>query len=143
MSSKLLSRLSEFVDNQTEEPTKKDLADVMKQFFKEKAEKAKKEKKNSGDKPKRKPSLYNEFYKAESAKLKLKEASLDKDDRMTAKEKMSYIAALWKEKKEEAFEEAKEEVVSSDDEAEAEPEPEPPKAKETVAKKGKGGKGDK
>ena len=135
MSSKLFSRLSEFVGNQTNEPSKKDLSDAIKQLYKEKAAKAKKEKKSGGEeKPKRKPSAYNEFYKEQSAILKEKEASLDKEDRMTAKEKMTYIANMWKEKKdEEAFEEAKEEEAS---ESEPEPEPEP-----TPVKKGKGAKG--
>jgi hypothetical protein len=45
---------------------------------------------------------------------------------MTAKEKMSYIANLWKEKKEETFEEAKEDAFS-DDEPEPKSDPEPPK----------------
>ena len=104
MSNKLLKRFNDFVDNQTEEPTKEELVIIVKQFCKDKKykeKKAKEEEKKAVEKPKRKPSAYNEFYKAESAKLKEKELSLPKEEHMTANAKMAYISNLWKQLKQE------------------------------------------
>jgi hypothetical protein len=120
MSAKLISRLSEFVSTQTEEPSKKDLTDALKEIYKSKKNK----KSNDGEeKQKRKPSAYNIFYAEQSAVIKKKEEDTPKDERMTAKEKMSYIAKLWKDQKTgEKFETAPEAV--SEEESEITPAPE-------------------
>jgi hypothetical protein len=131
---KLKARLAEFMSKLTIEPSKKELDDAVKGVFKDK----KKPTKDSGnDKPKRQLSAWNIFYKEQSAILKLAEESKDKSDRMSAKEKMSYIASLWKQKSSnteetEAFQEAPEEP---EQEPESEPEPEP--VPEPVAKTSK------
>lgn len=130
MSSKLISRLTEFVANQTEEPSKKDLSDAMKEVFKSK--KGKKTSKDGEEKQKRKPSPYNLFYAEQSAIIKKKEEDLPKEERKTAKEKMSYIAQLWKDHKSgEKFEDASD-GNKSDDEEEEQP---APVAKKTETKK--------
>jgi hypothetical protein len=122
MSSNLIARLMSFISTQTTEPSKKELAEAVKEVYKEKAKKEKSE--NVGkEKKKREPSLYNKFYKEKAAEIKEREKSLSKEDRMTAKEMMSYIAKLWQEEKNsENFEDAEDEpaVVS---EPETEPEP--------------------
>jgi len=146
MSSKLISRLAEFVSTQTEEPSKKDLADALKEIYKSK--KTTKKSNDGEEKQKRKPSAYNIYYAEQSAIIKKKEEDTPKEERMTAKEKMSYIAKLWKEQKSgEKVEEESE--ITPDPEPEAEPEPEPeeeitptvvakkPAAKTSGAKKGK------
>jgi hypothetical protein len=97
MSSKLISRLSDFIATQTEEPSKKDLSDALKEVYKSK--KTKKSNDEGDDKQKRKPSAYNIYYSEQSAIIKQREETIPKDERMTAKEKMSYIAKLWKEQK--------------------------------------------
>ncbi len=131
---KLKARLAEFMSKLTVEPSKKELDDAVKGVFKDK----KKPAKDSGDaKPKRQLSAWNIFYKEQSAILKLAEESKEKCDRMSAKEKMSYIASLWKQKSSnteetEAFQEAPEEPAQ---ESESEPEPEP--LPEPVAKTSK------
>lgn len=119
---KLTTRLTEFMSRLSFEPSKQELTTAVKNVYNNK-KKAEKEEKQ--DKPKRKLSAWNIFYKEQSAILKQQEAEKDKVDRMSAKEKMAYIANLWKEKQssvpEEQFVEAAEEPQS---EAEAEPEPE-------------------
>lgn len=119
---KLTTRLTEFMSRLSFEPSKQELTTAVKNVYNNK-KKAEKEEKQ--DKPKRKLSAWNIFYKEQSAILKKQEAEKDKEDRMSAKEKMAYIANLWKEKQssstEEQFVEAAEEPQS---EAEAEPEPE-------------------
>jgi|LauGreDrversion4_2_1035121.scaffolds.fasta_scaffold667641_2 hypothetical protein len=131
---KLKARLAEFMSKLSVEPSKKELDNAVKGVFKDK----KKPAKDSGDvKPKRQLSAWNIFYKEQSAILKLAEESKDKSDRMSAKEKMSYIASLWKQKSSntdetEAFQEAPEEPAQ-EPESESEPEPEP----EPVAKTSK------
>ena len=142
MSSKLISRLAEFVSTQTEEPSKKDLADALKEIYKSK--KTTKKSNDGEEKQKRKPSAYNIYYAEQSAIIKKKEEDTPKEERMTAKEKMSYIAKLWKEQKSgEKVEEESE--ITPDPEPEAEPEEEitptvvakKPAAKTSGAKKGK------
>lgn len=118
---KLTGRLSEFMAQLSFEPSKKDLDVAVKNVFNQK-KKAEKEAKSTVDKPKRKLSAWNIFYKEQSAILKESEESKDKSDRMSAKEKMSYIAALWKSR--EANEEEFHDVDNkSDSESESEPEP--------------------
>jgi len=97
MSSKLISRLSDFIATQTEEPSKKDLSDALKEVYKSK--KTKKSTDGGDDKQKRKPSAYNLYYSEQSAIIKQREETIPKEERMTAKEKMSYIAKLWHEQK--------------------------------------------
>ena len=143
---KLKKRLAEFVSNLSFEPSKKELDVAVKNIFNDK----KKAAKESDDKPKRKLSAWNIFYKEQSAILKASEESKSKDERMSAKEKMTYIAGLWKNKStsDEVYKEAPEdpdEVSDKDAESEPEPEPEPePVAKVTKktgeAKTYKGGK---
>jgi hypothetical protein len=130
MSSKLISRLTEFVSTQTEEPSKKDLTDALKEIYKSKKTK----KSNDGEeKQKRKPSAYNIFYSEQSVIIKKKEEDTPKEKRMTAKEKMSYIAKLWKDQKSgEKFEDAP--AVILDEETEITPVSEPISA-QTAKKK--------
>jgi hypothetical protein len=115
MSSSLISRLMSFVSTQTTEPSKKELTEAVKEVYKEKAKKEKSE--NAGkEKKKREPSLYNKFYKEKAAEIKMREQSLSKEERMTAKEMMSYIAKLWQEEKNsDNFQDAKDETLSEDD----------------------------
>jgi hypothetical protein len=124
---KLTSRLTEFMSRLSFEPSKQELTTAVKNVYNNKK---KAEKEDKQEKPKRKLSAWNIFYKEQSAILKQQEAEKDKEDRMSAKEKMAYIANLWKEKQssgtEEQFVEAAEEPQS---EAEAEPEEEEPMAK--------------
>jgi hypothetical protein len=133
---KLKARLAEFMSKLSVETSKKELDNAVKGVFKDK----KKPGKDSGDaKPKRQLSAWNIFYKEQSAILKLAEESKDKSDRMSAKEKMSYIASLWKQKSSnteetEAFQEAPEEPAQD---SESEPEPEPEPKPEPVAKTSK------
>ena len=96
MSAKLAQRLQDMMLACTDEPSKKDMTAALTKVFKDKTAKAKEEKQQSGDKPKRKPSAYNIFYKEQSAILKENEQSKPKEERMSAKEKMAYIAGLWK-----------------------------------------------
>ena len=98
---KLKQRLAEFVSNQSEEPSKKELESALKFVYNEKKKQIKAEKDNvNGEKPKRKPSPYNIFYAEQSAILKQKESEEEGCEKMTAKAKMQYIAALWKSKNE-------------------------------------------
>jgi hypothetical protein len=124
-----------FVSTQTNEPSKKELTEAVKEVYKEKAKKEKSE--NVGkEKKKREPSLYNKFYKEKAAEIKEREKSLSKEERMTAKEMMTYIAKLWQEEKNsdnlETFEDAEDEPIP-----EPEPEPEPEPVKGQKKKRGK------
>ena len=143
---KLYARFAKLMDDQTNEPTKKEVAAVVTKFYTQ----LKKDKKANGaaavdeNKPKRAPTAYNIFFKEQMAILKDKEKDLPKDDCMTAKAKMAHVAELWKAKKEEHFEEAPEELEPEAEEAEEEPElvPEPVKPEvknEPKAKFGGGG----
>lgn len=130
---KLTGRLSEFMAQLSFEPSKKDLDVAVKNVFNQK-KKAEKEAKSTVDKPKRKLSAWNIFYKEQSAILKESEEGKDKSDRMSAKEKMSYIATLWKAR--EANEEEFHEVDNkSDSESESEPVKEEPVKEEPKSKK--------
>ena len=137
---KLYARFAKLMDDQTTEPSKKEVSAVITKFYTQ----LKKDKKANGaaavdeNKPKRAPTAYNIFFKEQMAILKDKEKDLSKEDCMTAKAKMAYVADLWKAKKEDAFEEAPEEPEEAPEEAPEEPEevvvvPEPvkpePKAK--------------
>lgn len=124
---KLLSRFAQLMEDQTHEPTKKEVSGVVTKYFAQQ----KKTKKAAGagagadeQKAKRAPSAYNIFFKEQMAVLKEKEAGKEKDDCMTAKAKMTYVADLWRKtaKKggDENFVEAPEnpdDAHSSDDEA--------------------------
>jgi hypothetical protein len=129
MSSTLITRLTEFVSTQTEEPSKKDLENALKEIYKSK--KTTKKSNDGEEKQKRKPSAYNIYYAEQSAIIKKKEENMPKEERMTAKDKMSYIAKLWHEKKSgDTSETVQETVVVSDEEneitlAEVEPESKP------------------
>jgi len=133
---KLLDRFAKLMEEQTEEPSKKDVSAVVAKFY------ALKKKKTVVDenKPKRAPTAYNVFFKAQMAILKESEKGIDKDECMTAKAKMAHVAALWKAKKEDKFEEALSEPepeANSDGEEVVEVEvevPEPPKKEEKKAK---------
>ncbi len=132
---KLLDRFAKLMEEQTEEPSKKDVSAVVAKFY------ALKKKKTVVDenKPKRAPTAYNVFFKAQMAILKDSEKDMDKDDCMTAKAKMAHVAALWKAKKEDTFEEAlsepEQETDAHSDKEEVEVEvPEPPKKEEKKAK---------
>lgn len=113
---KLKQRLADFMSKLSIEPSKKDVDNAVKGIFNDK----KKAAKDNDDKPKRKLSAWNIFYKEQSAILKLSEEKKDKEDRMSAKEKMTYIASLWKSKCENGGDSAE-----NFQEAVEEPEPEP------------------
>ena len=148
---KFLSRFAKMMEEQTVEPTKKDVSTAVAKFY---AQQKKNKKANDGaaggeNKPKRAPTAYNIFFKEQMAILKEKEAGMSKDECMTAKAKMAHVAELWKAKKDDHFEEAPEELVSEPESDKDEPEPEPvkvepvkqePKAKFTGAAKGNGNK---
>jgi hypothetical protein len=124
MSSKLITRLTEFVSTQSEEPSKKDLSDAIKQIYKSK--KSKKTNDAGEDKQKRKLSAYNIFYAKQSENIKKKEESVPKEERMNAKAKMSYIAKLWNDQKtEEKIEDAVDVISDKEPESEITEEPEP------------------
>lgn len=137
---KLTGRLSDFMAKLSFEPSKKEVDTAVKNIYNQK-KKADKEGK-AVDKPKRKLSAWNIFYKEQSAILKKSEEDKDKSDRMSAKEKMAYIAGLWKSKSSNDADEFHEAKSSSEDEAEPEVEPEPepePEPKPEPKNKGKGG----
>ena len=150
---KFLARFAKMMEEQTVEPTKKDVSTAVAKFY---AQQKKNKKANDGaaggeNKPKRAPTAYNIFFKEQMAILKEKETGLPKDECMTAKAKMAHVAELWKAKKGDHFEEAPEEPEPEpepeSDKDEEEPEPvkvEPvkqePKAKFTGAAKGNGNK---
>jgi len=113
---KLKQRLAEFVSNQSEEPSKKELEAALKFVYNEKKKQVKAEKDNvNGEKPKRKPSPYNIFYAEQSAILKQKESEEEGCEKMTAKAKMQYIAALWKSKNGKDADDDFEPVLDDDD----------------------------
>jgi hypothetical protein len=120
---KLLERFAKLMEEQTEEPSKKEVAAVVTKFY---AQQKKTKKVNGADanekKATRPPSAYNIFFKEQMAILKESEVDKEKEDRMSAGAKMTHIAELWKAKKEEKFETAPEEP---EDAVESEPEPEP------------------
>jgi hypothetical protein len=120
---KLKKRLAEFMSQLSVEPSKKELDTAVKGVFNDK----KKAAKESDDKPKRKLSAWNIFYKEQSAILKQNEEGKEKDERMSAKEKMAYIASLWKNRTtDDEFKDTVEEPVEEPEpEPESEPEPEP------------------
>lgn len=148
---KFLARFAKMMDEQTVEPTKKDVSTAVAKFY---AQQKKNKKANDGaaggeNKPKRAPTAYNIFFKEQMAILKEKEAGMSKDECMTAKAKMAHVAELWKAKKGDHFEEAAEELVSEPESDKDEPAPEPvkvepvkqePKAKFNGAAKGNGNK---
>ena len=148
---KFLARFAKMMEEQTVEPTKKDVSTAVAKFY---AQQKKNKKANDGaaggeNKPKRAPTAYNIFFKEQMAILKEKEAGMSKDECMTAKAKMAHVAELWKAKKDEHFEEAPEELVSEPESDKDEEEPEPvkvepvkqePKAKFNGAAKGNGNK---
>ena len=150
---KLLERFAKLMEEQTEEPTKKDVSSVVSKFYSQQ----KKNKKVEGaalkeNKPKRAPTAYNIFFKEQMAILKDSEKDMNKDDCMTAKAKMAHVAELWKAKKDDKFEEAlshiePEEVEEAEPEPEEEaepepePEPEPPKKKDEPKSKFVGTRG--
>jgi len=82
MSSTLITRLTEFVSTQTEEPSKKDLENALKEIYKSK--KTTKKSNDGEEKQKRKPSAYNIYYAEQSAIIKKKEENMPKEERMTA-----------------------------------------------------------
>ena len=118
---KLKQRLAEFMAKLSVEPSKKELDNAVKGVFTDK----KKAAKGSEDKPKRKLSAWNMFYKEQSAILKISEDGKDKDERMSPSAKMAYIASLWKTKSQETTEKFEEAVEEPESEPEPEPEPEP------------------
>ena len=112
---KLYTRFSKLLDDQTEMPSKKEVAAAVTKFYSQ--QKKKGNVAADANKPKRAPSAYNIYFKEQMQILKDKEVEMEKDDRMPAPAKMAHIAELWKAKKEEIYQEAQEEP-------EQEPEPE-------------------
>lgn len=113
---KLIERFNQFILQQSTEVQKKDMEKVVNVVFAEKKKKEKDEKALNKEKPKKKrePSEYNKFMKEQMAIIKKNEESMEKDDKMTAKAKMQYIAHLWKTNKE-RFVEAKSEQSDDSD----------------------------
>ena len=103
MDRKFLDRFAKLMEEQTIEPTKKDVAAVVNKFYSEQ----KQNKKLAAvanvldDEPKKKRQLteYNIFMREQMSILKEREAEMEKTDHMTAIEKMQYIGRLWTEKK--------------------------------------------
>ena len=127
---KLLARFAQLMDDQTHEPTKKEVSAVVTKYYAQQKKNKKTADAGAGadeQKAKRAPTAYNIFFKEQMAILKEKETDLPKDDCMTAKAKMAYVADLWKTKKggEEKFVEALEDPdggdASGDDAADSAP----------------------
>lgn len=102
MSNKLIERINALILDQTEEPTKAQVAKAVNSVYATKKKEAKSTEKKSSDgvRKKRTPSAYNNFMREEMAKLKASEIGKDKEDCMSAKAKMQYVASLWAQKKE-------------------------------------------
>lgn len=123
---KLLARFAQLMDDQTHEPTKKEVSAVVTKYYAQQKKNKKTADAGAGadeQKAKRAPTAYNIFFKEQMAILKEKETDLAKDDCMTAKAKMAYVADLWKTKKggEEKFVEALEDPDGGDDAADSAP----------------------
>ena len=96
---KLIDRIAKLMEDQTVEPTKKELAAACNKYYAGQ----KKNKKNvaenaAGDEPvkkKRQPSVYNIFMKEQLLILKESEET----HQMTANAKMQFIAELWRAQK--------------------------------------------
>jgi hypothetical protein len=136
---KLLARFAKLMDDQTHEPTKKEVSAVVTKYY---AQQKKNKKTDAGagadeQKAKRAPTAYNIFFKEQMAILKETEANMAKEDCMTAKAKMAYVADLWKTKKggDDKFVEAPEDPHESSDDEPAAPEPEPVPVAKTNASK--------
>jgi hypothetical protein len=122
----LIKRITEYINSQDEELSKKELKKAIGEIYdamtkpEKKARKSKKDKDSSDseekvEKKKRAPTAYNLFMREQMAKLKESESE---DDKMTAKAKMEYIASLWKDKKasESEGDEKKDKKEEEDDE---------------------------
>jgi hypothetical protein len=102
--SELIQRITDFLSSSSEDISKKELTAAISKLYDEMKKPEKKEKKENKEideneeKKKRAPTAYNIFMKEQMAKLKEEETS---ETKMSGKEKMSHIAALWKKKKEE------------------------------------------
>ena len=99
---KFLDRFAKLMEDQTVEPSKKDVAIAMNKYFSEQKQNKKNVVKNAlGDEPKKKrqPTEYNIFFKVQIAILKEKEKEYADEDRMPARAMMVYVALLWKAKK--------------------------------------------
>ena len=123
---KLLTRFAQLMDDQTHEPTKKEVSAVVTKYYAQQKKNKKAADAGAGadeQKAKRAPTAYNIFFKEQMAILKDKETDLPKEECMTAKAKMAYVADLWKAKKggDEKFVEALENPAdggdASDDDA--------------------------
>jgi hypothetical protein len=125
---KLFARFSKLLDEQTEMPSKKEVAAAVTKFYSQQKKKENGAAAADANKPKRAPSAYNIFFKEQMQILKDKEVNMEKDERMPAPAKMAHIAELWKAKKEEIFQEAQEEP-------EPEPEVEPEVKEEEIVPK--------
>jgi len=89
---------SAFLSSQTEKIEKKEMLKVVNIVY---ADIKKKSKKDVNDeKPKRQPTAYNLFMREQMNVLKQNEEGKEKEECMTAKEKMQHIAKLWASKKE-------------------------------------------
>jgi hypothetical protein len=148
MSNKLIERINALILEQTEEPTKAQVAKAVNSVYAAKKKEAKSTEKKSSDgvRKKRTPSAYNNFMREEMAKLKESETGKEKEDCMSAKAKMQHVASLWAQKKEtcngaDEFVEASEgdeveEVEEVEEVVEVVKEPTPPPS--PVAKKSNG-----
>ena len=88
----LLQRLQNYILDCGDEPSMKDLSDAVTRVYNAKVAQLNEEK------SKRKPSAYNIFVKEQTAILRAQEADKPKEERMSGKEKMAYILAMWKAK---------------------------------------------
>lgn len=138
---KLLTRFAQLMDDQSHEPTKKEVSAVVTKYYAQQKKTKKTADAGAGadeQKAKRAPTAYNIFFKEQMAILKTSEADKPKEDCMTAKAKMAYVAELWKTKKgggDEKFVEANEDPIDGgDDESDDDAAPVAPVAPEPVAK---------
>lgn len=101
----LYERISNLLLGQTDEPSKIEVINAVKEFYIEKKKTTKEESvkvcigDNNCKSKKRKPTQYNVFITEQMAILKESEIDKDKKDCMTSKAKMQYVAALWKSNK--------------------------------------------
>jgi alpha-galactosidase/6-phospho-beta-glucosidase family protein len=117
----LISRISEYITSQTNEITKNELkkavGDIFDELKKSKKKSGNKSKKNNDETKKRPPSVYNMFIKTQMEILKNQTNNV-----MNGKQKMEYIANLWKQEKGKE-EEIKEEEIKEEEIKEEEEQP--------------------
>jgi len=95
----IIKAFSDFISSQTEKIEKKEMIKIVNTVYAELKKQAKAEKAVNEEKQKRKPTAYNIFMQEQMQILKQNEEGKQKENCMTAKEKMQHIAKLWASKK--------------------------------------------